>query len=247
MCLHKNYDYVLAPSPITKDYYCSAFNVNESSIKYIGMPRIDYILEEKDTIKIYEEYPELRGKINVLYVPTFRKGKKIKIGKLIKNFDINKYNLIIKLHPLDHKKYENEAKAGIIFENKFTTYELFSVADRIVTDYSSLAIESSLLEKPLYFYTYDLEEYKKDPGLNFDFEKEELGKYMAKTPEKLLELLEQQYDYSALKEFKNKYITVNTKNCANELAKYILELINSGRKEKTKKNSDKSSEEEFTV
>ena len=28
-----------------------------------------------------------------------------------------------------------------------------------------------------YFYTYDIENYKQDPGLNFDFESEEIGKY----------------------------------------------------------------------
>ena len=59
MCMHKNYDYVLCPSKITKKYYCEAFNVDESKIIYMALPRVDYILEPKDKQKIYDEYPRI--------------------------------------------------------------------------------------------------------------------------------------------------------------------------------------------
>ena len=38
--------------------------------------------------------------------------------------------------------------------------------------HSSLAIEVSMLNLPIYFYTYDLEKYKEETGLNFDFDKD---------------------------------------------------------------------------
>ncbi len=247
MCMHKNYDYVLCPSETSKPYYCEAFNVKESQIKYIGMPRIDYILQQKNTDKIYEEYPQLKEKINVLYVPTFRKGKKIKIQKIIERFDTKKYNLIIKLHPLDHKEYKCQTRDGIIFEDKFISYDLLQIADKVITDYSSLAIEASLLNKPIYYYNYDIEEYTKDPGLNFNFEQEEIGKYMAKTPEKLLKLLEEQYDMRILENFKNRYISVNTNNCANQVAHYVLELMNNEYQETVKEEFNANSKEELNV
>lgn len=247
MCMHKNYDFVLCSSNITKQYYCEAFNINEEKIKYIGMPRIDYILQKKNADKIYEKYPKLKEKINVLYVPTFRKGKKIKLNKLIKNFDTSKYNLIIKLHPLDHKQYNYKPKEGVIFENEFKSYDLLEIADKIITDYSSLSIEVALLNKPIYFYTYDIDDYKKDPGLNFNFEEEEIGKYMAKTSSELLQLLEKNYDYEALKKFKNKYITINNTNCTNQLARYILELMNYEYKEKIEKKFNTNSQEECNI
>ena len=64
MCMHKNYDYVLAPSKETAKLYEKAFNVESKKIKYIGMPRIDYILEknEETNKKIYNTYPELTKK-----------------------------------------------------------------------------------------------------------------------------------------------------------------------------------------
>ena len=248
MCMHRNYNYVLCPSQITKTYYCEAFNVDESKIKYIGMPRIDYILQPKNTDKIYETYPQLKEKINVLYVPTFRKGKKIKINKIIEQFDTNKYNLIIKLHPLDKKEYTIKERNGVIIEDKFTSYDLLPIVDKIITDYSSLAIEASLLNKPIYFYTYDIEEYIQDPGLNFNFEQEKIGKYMAKTSGKLLKLLEEPYDMRILEDFKNKYINVNTDNCSKQLANYILELMNNNEyQEKVEEEYNTNSKEKLNA
>ena len=226
MKMHNNYNYVLAPSQITKNIFLEAFNIKEEQIKYIPLPRVDYILQKKNTEEIYKRYPQLQEKINVLYVPTFRKGKKIRIKKIVENFNTDKYNLIIKLHPLDKKQYEYTQKEGVIYDDKFTSYDLLEVADRIITDYSSLAIETSLLNKPIYFYTYDINTYQEDPGLNFNFKQEKIGKYVATKSDELLDLLEEDYDYSILEDFRNRYITVNTNNCAKQLANFVLEIIN---------------------
>ena len=247
MHMHENYNIVLCSSHVTGKHYCEAFNVSEDKIKYLGMPRIDYILEDKETEEIYKKYPQLKNKTNILYVPTFRKGKKIKLNRLIEKIDTKKYNLIIKLHPLDRKEYKYTEREGIIFEDKLKSYDLFAVADKIVTDYSSLAIEAALLNKPIYFYTYDLDEYEIDPGLNLDFKKEPIGKYMAKTPKKLLELFEEKYDYHSLQEFKNKYISVNTNECTKQLANYLLELMKNEYKEEIKEESNTAIKKELNV
>lgn len=248
MKMHNNYNYVLAPSQITKNIFLEAFNIKEEQIKYIPLPRVDYILQKKNTEEIYKRYPQLQEKINVLYVPTFRKGKKIRIKKIVENFNTDKYNLIIKLHPLDKKQYEYMQKDGVIYDDKFTSYDLLEVADRIITDYSSLAIETSLLNKPIYFYTYDINTYQEDPGLNFNFEKEKIGKYVATKPNELLDLLEEDYDYSILEDFRNRYITVNTNNCAKQLANFILEIINNHEfEENIKKEPNTVSKEKLNI
>ena len=112
MCMHKNYDYVLAPSKVTAKLYEQAFNVTEDKIKYIGMPRIDYILEndEVQKQKIYEMYLILKQKQNIVYVPTYRKGEKTELDELVEKIDTSKYNLIIKLHPLYLKEYNYKTK-----------------------------------------------------------------------------------------------------------------------------------------
>ena len=227
MCMHKNYDYVLAPSRTTADLYEKAFCVKKEKIKYIGMPRVDYILEkdEEKNNKIYEKYPNLKHKQNILYVPTFRKGDKVEIDELVEKIDTEKYNLIIKLHPLDLKEYQYKEREGIIYDNKTRTYDLLKVVDKVITDYSSLSIEAALLDLPVYFYTYDIEKYNQETGLNFDFERESIGIYNAQEVETLLNLLDEEYDYNILRDFKNNYISVDTNNCARQIAEFIVRLI----------------------
>ena len=214
------------------------------------MPRIDYILkkDESKIEKIYYKYPKLREKENILYVPTFRKGKKVEIDELIDKIDTNKYNFIIKLHPLDLREYEYKQKDGVIYEDKFKTYDLIKVADKLITDYSSLAMESAILNIPVYFYTYDIDEYKEDPGLNFDFELEEIGKYQTTEVEKLLEIIEEKYDYNELNKFNLTYTEVSMENCTKQLVEFIMRLINNEEnKEEIEEMDEEFSKEKLNM
>ena len=246
MCMHQNYDYVLAPSDATGKHYQKAFNIDKEKIKYLGMPRIDYILKEDEEIKekIYDIYPILKEKTNILYVPTFRKGEKVEIDDFVEKIDTRKYNLIIKLHPLDLKDYNYIKKDGVIYENKIKTYDLLKIADKVITDYSSLAIEASIINKPIYFYTYDIEKYQNDPGLNLNFKKEKIGKYQTTKVEDLLKLIDEQYDYKALEQFSEKYVNINLDNCTNQLVEFIMRLIYN---EKDKNMDNKSSQRKYSV
>lgn len=237
MRMHKNYTYVISPSDITSNYYSEAFNVDKSKIIKYGLPRLDYIKNLNKKENIYEEYPILKDKINILYVPTFRKNKKIKINGLIQKLNTKKYNLIIKLHPLDRKNYTFKLREGIIIDDKFDSYEWLSVTDKLITDYSSLAVEELVLDIPIYFYIYDIDEYIKDPGLNFDFETEKIGKYAVKTEEELLQKLEEEYDYDALKNFKERYIEVEPGKCTKKFGNFLMELMKDD--EKIKKDDKK--------
>lgn len=249
MCMHKNYDYVLCASDVTKRHFVEAFNIENKHIKFLALPRLDYIMqkdEEKEE-DIYNTYPELKKKINILYVPTFRKFRKVKINDVIQRIDTKKYNLIVKLHPLDKKNYKYLEKDGVIYDNKFTSYDLLKICDKVVTDYSSLAMEASILNKPLYFYIYDWKIYNEDPGLNFNFKKEEIGKYSTNSPVKLLRMLEREYDYGILERFKNKYISTGAENCTEKLVKFIMELMNDEYKEEIEKVYSESGKEKLTV
>ena len=237
MRMHKNYTYVISPSDITSNYYSEAFNVDKSKIIKYGLPRLDYIKNLNKKENIYEEYPILKDKINILYVLTFRKNKKIKINGLIQKLNTKKYNLIIKLHPLDRKNYTFKLREGIIIDDKFDSYEWLSVTDKLITDYSSLAVEELVLDIPIYFYIYDIDEYIKDPGLNFDFETEKIGKYAVKTEEELLQKLEEEYDYDALKNFKERYIEVEPGKCTKKFGNFLMELMKDD--EKIKKDDKK--------
>ena len=229
MRMHKNYSYVISPSDITTNYYSEAFNVDKNKIVKFGLPRLDYIKNLNKKQELYDIYPILKDKINILYVPTFRKNKKIKINGLIEKLDTSKYNLIIKLHPLDRKNYSFKEREGIIFDDKFDSYEWLQVTDKLITDYSSLAVEELVLDIPIYFYIYDIDEYIKDPGLNFNFETEKIGTYAVKTEEELLAKLEEDYDYETLKDFKDRYIEVEPGKCTEKFGNFVVELMKDGK------------------
>lgn len=206
MCMHRNYDYVVAASHETGKLFCQGFNVDEDKLKYLGMPRIDKILET-GTVK-----EEKDGREIIFYAPTFRKGEKVRYRELQEAIDSSRYRLIIKLHPL----YDEEG----ISDKTHSTYEWLQVCDRIITDYSAIGVEASLVGKPLYYYVYDIDEYDEKVGLNINPEKELPGA-TARQATRLAEMIEEDYDYEALKKFRNKFVSVDTNNCTKQLGDFL--------------------------
>lgn len=223
MCMHKNYDYVIAPSEITKNIFSEAFNIDKEKIVKLGLPRLEYITDSKydKSEEIYIKYPELKDKKIILYVPTFRKGKNVDYSEIINYpLDKDKYKLIIKLHPLENGTVPEEYK----IDNKYTSYDLIRIADYIITDYSILSIEASILEKPIFLYLYDLEEYDENRGLNINLV-QELKSFTSKNISDIMGKIEKNdFDISEIIKYKNKYIEIDTTNTINKLSEFILKL-----------------------
>lgn len=230
MRMHCNYDYVICASKVTAKIYCESFGISHDNIVYLGLPRIDYILAQygKNSENIIQEYPQIAGKKNIVYAPTFRKGYDLKFRDLIEKIDLERYNLIIKVHPLDLEGADCENSVdGVIFDVKYHSYNWLGVADIVITDYSALGIEASLLEKPLYFYVYDIEEYSNNTGLNINFDKEAISKYVFEDAGLLVQCFEEQYDYAALKEFRDKYTMFQSNDNTAKLTDFIKKLMES--------------------
>ena len=223
MCMHKNYDYVIAPSEVTKNIFTEAFNIDKEKVIKLGLPRLEYITNKKydKSQEIYDQYPELKNKKIILYVPTFRKGKSIDLTEIL-NYQLNdEYKLIIKLHPLEDTIIPEEYK----IDSKYTTYDLIKIADYIITDYSILSIEASLLEKPIFLYLYDLEEYSKNRGLNIDLE-QELKTFTSKSFNDIMSKIQNtDYNMEEILNYRDKYIQVNADNSIKDLSNFILELL----------------------
>ena len=227
MCMHKNYDYVIAPSKITKHIFSEAFNIEEEKIVKLGLPRLEYITNKKydKSEEIYNDYPELRNKKVILYVPTFRKGKNVDLSEILSYpLDKEKYKLIIKLHPLENTNIPDDYK----IDSKYTSYDLIKIADYIVTDYSILSIEASILEKPIFLYLYDIDEYNQNRGLNIDLNKE-LKTFTSKSFNDIMGKIENNdFDINEIIKYKEKYIEVDTNNSIKKLTDFILNLLKKG-------------------
>jgi len=226
MKMHNNYTWVMCVSKNTKKIFAKAFGINEDKILTLGMPRIDYLLEKDHKInqkieKLYQDYPNLKEKKTILYVPTFRKGKSTHIYDIIHMVDETKYNLIIRLHPLDSTKIDNKYTVS----NAYQIYELLKIADYIITDYSAVVFEACIIDKPVFFYLYDKEEYQESRGLNIDLKKEMPNSTFSDAKSIMNVIENDQYHDKELKEFKERYIET-TDSCNTErIVKFIVKLM----------------------
>ena len=223
--MHKNYDYVISGGKGSIPHFAKAFNIDEKIIMPYGLPRVDYLLnkvtKDNNKLSIYETYPNIKNKKTILYAPTFRKRQTLKLNALINSIDTKKYNLIIKLHPLDRTKVDSND--SVIADKKYNVLELLSVSDYVITDYSAVAFEAATLEIPLLFYVYDVDQYKKNRGLNVDLFKEMKG-VTHKTAKGISKAIETDYDYKQLIRFKEKYVEINNKKATTK----ILDLLEIG-------------------
>ena len=228
MKLYRNYDYIIAPSQRTADIYSEAFEIDREKVKLFGLPRIDYIKNEDKHIqeKILEDYPKLNEKENVLYAPTFRKNGRLNIEGFLEGFDFERYNLIIRKHWLDKTDYENAIGRGAVMAKSYDILDWLKISDKVITDYSATVFEALLMDKELYFYIPDVHEYEKNVGLNVDFMKEGIGEYIYTGADRLFKEMEREYDKEKIRNFKEKYISVDCNNVTYKLSDFLISLIN---------------------
>ena len=224
MCMHKNYDYVIAGGEAWNQYYCQAFNIEEDKILNYGLPRLDLIMKEKKKENLLlEKYPELQGKIIVFFAPTYRKYEIDAHEKLKALFDSDKYAFIWKLHPNQRSK----RKISDVFNRyqREDTFKLLQICDYFITDYSSLALEAALLDKKTIYYLFDYERYQEENGLNinlFEF----MPNCTFSSAENVFEAIdEKEYPYGELQKYKEEFLPkdlgVSTKKIVNTILNYL--------------------------
>lgn len=224
MKMHNNYNYAFVSGEACIQPYSEAFRIDKKNIKIMPLPRVD-LLRDKGNKKrvsdnIYKIYPILREKKNILYAPTFRKNKDSseQVKELINSIDYSKYNLIIKLHPLTKIDIVDDR---VIFDKNFTTLDMMYISDYVITDYSAILFEVAVLEKPIYFWTYDYEEYLNGRNFYLDFTTEIPGP-MSSDVNNIIKFIEKdKYDLKKLKEFQKKYVAIS-ENATKKMSKFIL-------------------------
>lgn len=163
---------------IMMDRYCVA-SLSPAKVHVLGQARNDRIVNLSA-----DERTEIRQQIGlsdsdkfVLYAPTWRGGSKsswFDVDRLKtdlkKMSDDSRFVLGFRGHPLAMQHLQGLQFDGIIPEPRISTYDLLSVADVLVTDYSSLGVDFLSLERPVIYYVYDYEEYSSSRGLSIDID-----------------------------------------------------------------------------
>ena len=102
------------------------------------------------------------------------------------------------------------------------THELFTLSDVLISDYSSIVFDYALLNKPLYFYTPDLNDYLKDVGCYV--KKEDLPIEVSLTMNELIEAMQVPYKGN-IEAFKNKFFTYQDGKNTKRVVELILDLL----------------------
>lgn len=191
-----------------------SFLLDEKQLLKIGVPRTDYFFDKEKLKANYDwtfQSLNLSNKKQLLYAPTFRDDE---LQNTSLHLDIaemeralgEEYQLILKLHPSISNDLEKLDSDFVVYVDKETPIEtLLPVVDILITDYSSIPFEFALLEKPMIFYTYDLQAYDKARGLLDGFLETIPGQPVFTTTELIEEIKKGSFDLEKVRQFATKW------------------------------------------
>lgn len=216
---HSIYTSVITSSSKIVPHYAEAFNKNEDQVIPVGVPRTDMFFD-KDLIsytkkRYLNDYPQLNGKKVILYAPTFR-GKPSERVKFELQLDLENmkkslsddYMLILKLHPAVEEGIEIPEHLSSFVINLSSVNdinELLLITDLLITDYSSVIFEYSLLNRPMIFFAYDLEYYLSERGFYYDYKEMVPGPIAATTNDIINFIKRNNFPQNKMKAFKNHF------------------------------------------
>ena len=174
----KKYTYMVSPSKFCTEKFISAFNLKavgkEDIIIEKGYPRNDFLVnyKESDIKRIKKDLNLPKDKKIILYAPTWRDNQhKSGVGYTYKtevDFDNlrnelgDEYIILFRAHYFVANAFDFAKYKGFVYDvcNYDDINELYIISDILITDYSSVFFDYSILKRPMIFYMYDLEEYK---------------------------------------------------------------------------------------
>lgn len=197
------WDYLLSQNHYSTEIFRRAFAFTKEMLE-IGYPRNDVLFQKNNSSSIASLKESLglpKDKKIILYAPTWRDNEFYDKGMYKFNphmdFDLLQKELsqdtvmIIKYHYLIMDQIDWSPYEGFIYSFDMThdISTLYLVSDILITDYSSVMFDYSLLRRPMLFYCYDLEEYKDNlRGFYFDFISEAPGP-ITRTTEELIDAI----------------------------------------------------------
>jgi len=216
--VYNKFDTIVVGSNMMASIFQKAFLATEASFLKVGIPRTDFFFNDKKLQQVktsfYQNNPILKEKKVILYAPTFRKGEdevnhlQLDIQKMVTELPSD-YVLLIKFHPAvqctlniihDHPNFAFD------YSDYPNINELLIITDILITDYSSIPMEFSLLRRKMIFFAYDLADYKQKNGLWEDFETSVPGPVAKHTDEVIEAILNEETNLLLLDAYAKKWM-----------------------------------------
>lgn len=240
------WDYLISQNNFSTEIFRRCFDFKKEMLE-IGYPRNDVLINsntDKYKRNIRKELGLPMDKKVILYAPTWRDNQYYRQGEYKFNMSLDfdkarreleyEYVFIVKYHYLVKDSIDWTPYKGFVydFDMEYDISKLYIAADILITDYSSVMFDYSLLKRPILFYAYDLEEYKnKLRGFYFDFLAEAPGPISMDTDSLIKDIMactgekmKQEYDkrYSA---FLNKYNHIDDGKASEHIVNLVEKII----------------------
>lgn len=185
---YRNYSYVTLASEEQAWIFEDAMHISRDSgiLAPVGISRTDLFFDEEYKAEARRQLDELCPGINgrkiILYAPTFRGT--VNNAEAPDKLDIDAfgealsddYVLLIKHHGVCEsrrkpipEKWAGDFAYDMNAQKDLSIEKLLLLADVCITDYSSIAYEYSILERPILFFAYDLDDYIDERGMYLDY------------------------------------------------------------------------------
>ncbi|WP_245690109.1 CDP-glycerol glycerophosphotransferase family protein [Sediminibacillus albus] len=231
--VYSRFHYVVVGSEKMAAIFRKSFGLNNDHILRTGIPRTDFFFDKRKTKQIEndltERFPVIQNKKVLLYAPTFRDDQlnspdiALDIAEMYKRLG-DEYVLFLRLHPAVRSNLQNSYPEFVV---DVTDYEninhLLLISDCLITDYSSIPFEYALLEKPMIFFSYDLQEYQESRGFWEDYQNNIPGPVVNNTGEIIDVLIENRFDIGKVRSFSAQWNQYSRGNSSENLVKYIYE------------------------
>lgn len=225
---YRNYTYVTIPSEEQSWIFEESMQIPKEAgiIVPVGVSRTDVFYDpafkQAALEDLYAAFPQIEGKKIILYAPTFRgetataqAPDRLDVEKMAEALS-DEYVLLIRYHglcktlPPIPEQWENTFAFDMNTNNILQIEQSLAIADICITDYSSVAFEYAILERPILFFAYDLEEYIDHRGMYYDYEEITPGP-VCRTTEEMVDYivhLDTRFDREKIHAFREKYVTM---------------------------------------
>lgn len=239
---YKNYDLVVMPSEEERWIFEDMMGLKKGDpvLQAIGVSRTDEFFDPEYVQncydKIHKAIPATENKKIILYAPTYRgpdSGRYSPDALDIAAFAealSDDYILILKHHGTAKKVPTIPEEYNGLFAFDMTKHpdmdinELMCVSDMIISDYSSVVFEFSLMERPILFFMFDLEDYRDGRGMYYTYEEIAECGPIFRTNEEMVEYIkhiDERFDRQKVIDFKNRFMNACDGHSTERIIKFI--------------------------
>lgn len=185
ICIPEDADGAICTSRNYADLAAEQESISKEKLIICGSPRLDFLYKQKNVLQILKQWEP--DKKYILWLPTLRQSKTVvrndvkqtaplgisliksnaEFELLEKHLEEAGMKLIIKPHPhQDLSVYKIDTYKNIVFlpqdrldRYNLTVHSLMRETDALISDYSSIAFDYMLLDRPIAYTVDDMEDY----------------------------------------------------------------------------------------